>query len=438
MKNHVKWTIVFLLLGIIAYLFSPSIKRLLAADGYLSARIALMYLSGTLGTILMSAAVIISARFSIVNKFFGGLDKVYEVHKLTAALGFAFGLIHFLMSFSNRMMIKYGVIPEPAHSTNPLTDTAIYPFYKAGYAFLEPAFIILIIIVAIAIIRKVPYHIFKYTHKIIPILYLQIALHAFTVPFRGGWVNTLGGYILQGMILFGAVGAIVTLFQLTGFKHTYRGTISKKDKPSSDIIYLKIKLENTDNFKFNAGQFVFLKFEKSFEAHQFSVASYDASSKELEFYIKECGDFTKKLYENISENTAVKVEGPYGEFTFQDTGKQVWIAGGIGITPFLSKINSLNGNETNNVELIYSYMGKSPFEDILVQQCAEKNVKLHIIDSQKEGLLTFDKIMELSPDIVSSTVWFCGPVMFRKVVEDGMKQNNISLNKLHFDNFSFR
>lgn len=83
-------------------------------------------------------------------------------------------------------------------------------------------------------------------------------------------------------------------------------------------------------------------------------------------------------------------------------------------------------------------MGKSPFEDILVQQCAEKKVKLHIIDSQKEGLLTFDKIMELSPDIVSSTVWFCGPVMFRKVVEDGMKQNNISLNKLHFDNFSFR
>ena len=104
MKNHVKWTIVFLLLGIIAYLFSPSIKRLLAADGYLSARIALMYLSGTLGTILMSAAVIISARFSIVNKFFGGLDKAYEVHKLTAALGFAFGLIHFLMSFSNNHM----------------------------------------------------------------------------------------------------------------------------------------------------------------------------------------------------------------------------------------------------------------------------------------------------------------------------------------------
>ena len=285
MKNHIKWTIVFLLLGIIAYLFSPSIKRLLAADSYLSARIALMYLSGTLGTILMSAAVIISARFSFVNKFFGGLDKAYEVHKATAALGFAFGLIHFLMSFSNRMFIKFGVIPEPAHSNNPLTGF-ILSLYNAGYAFLEPAFIVLIIIVFIALFRMIPYHIFKYTHKIIPIIYLQIALHAFTVPFRGGWVETIGGYILQGMVLFGTVGAIITLFQLTGFKHTYKGTISKKDKPSSDIIHLKIKLNNADNFKLDAGQFVFLKFEKSFEAHTFSVASYDTSSKELEFYIK--------------------------------------------------------------------------------------------------------------------------------------------------------
>ena len=440
MKNHVKWTIVFLLLGIIAYLFSPSIKRLLAADGYLSARIALMYLSGTLGTILMSAAVIISARFSIVNKFFGGLDKAYEVHKLTAALGFAFGLIHFLMSFSNRMMIKYGVIPEPAHSTNPLTDTAIYPFYKAGYAFLEPAFIILIIIVAIAIIRKVPYHIFKYTHKIIPILYLQIALHAFTVPFRGGWVNTLGGYILQGMILFGAVGAIVTLFQLTGFKHTYRGTISKKDKPSSDIIYLKIKLENTDNFKFNAGQFVFLKFEKSFEAHPFSVASYDASSKELEFYIKEYGDFTKKLYENISENAAVKVEGPYGEFNFIEENKnQVWVAGGIGITPFLAKLKELANNKPSyTIDLIYSKIGDTPFDSILQEMCAKANVNLHMVDTNKDGLLTYEKIKSLTPSISSSSIWFCGPVGFRKVVNNGLKQDNVNMALFHFDNFGFR
>lgn len=439
MKNHIKWTIVFLLLGIIAYLFSPSIKRLLAADSYLSARIALMYLSGTLGTILMSAAVIISARFSFVNKFFGGLDKAYEVHKATAALGFAFGLIHFLMSFSNRMFIKFGVIPEPAHSNNPLTGF-ILSLYNAGYAFLEPAFIVLIIIVFIALFRMIPYHIFKYTHKIIPIIYLQIALHAFTVPFRGGWVETIGGYILQGMVLFGTVGAIITLFQLTGFKHTYKGTISKKDKPSSDIIHLKIKLNNADNFKLDAGQFVFLKFEKSFEAHPFSVASYDASSKELEFYIKECGDFTNKLYESISENSQVKVEGPYGEFNFKEEGKnQVWVAGGIGITPFLAKLKELANNKpSHTIDLIYSKIGDTPFDSMLQEMCAKANVNLHMVDTNKDGLLTYEQIKSITPNILSSSIWFCGPVGFRNVVHKGLKQDNINMLSFHFDNFSFR
>lgn len=439
MKNHIKWTIVFLLLGIIAYLFSPSIKRLLAADSYLSARIALMYLSGTLGTILMSAAVIISARFSFVNKFFGGLDKAYEVHKATAALGFAFGLIHFLMSFSNRMFIKFGVIPEPAHSNNPLTGF-ILSLYNAGYAFLEPAFIVLIIIVFIALFRMIPYHIFKYTHKIIPIIYLQIALHAFTVPFRGGWVETIGGYILQGMVLFGTVGAIITLFQLTGFKHTYKGTISKKDKPSSDIIHLKIKLNNADNFKLDAGQFVFLKFEKSFEAHPFSVASYDTSSKELEFYIKECGDFTNKLYESISENSQVKVEGPYGEFNFKEEGKnQVWVAGGIGITPFLAKLKELANNKpSHTIDLIYSKIGDTPFDSMLQELCAQANVNLHMVDTNKDGLLTYEQIKSITPNILSSSIWFCGPVGFRNVVHKGLKQDNINMLSFHFDNFSFR
>lgn len=439
MKNHLKWTIVFLLLGIIAYLFSPSIKRLLAADSYLSARIALMYLSGSLGIILMSAAVLISARFSFINNLFGGLDKAYEVHKSTAALGFAFGLIHFLMSFSNRLMIKFNVIPEPAHSTNPLTG-AVLSFYKAGYAYLEPAFILLIIIVCIAVIKKVPYHIFKYTHKIIPILYLQIALHAFTVPFRGGWVDTIGGYILQGMIIFGVIGAIFSLFNLTGIKHRYKGMLLLKEKISNDIIHIKVKFHNNTNFNFFPGQFVFLKFAYSLEPHPFSVAGYNKDTAELEFFIKECGDFTSNMYNKLQENSNVLVEGPYGQFTFNDNkNNQIWVAGGIGITPFLAKLSSLKDNKaSSNIDFIYSKIGDSPFDEKLKVLCEKAGVNLHLVDSKKDGLLTYDKIKTITPNITSASIWFCGPLGFRKSIYNGLKADNINTSLFHFDNFSFR
>ena len=46
--------------------------------------------------------------------------------------------------------------------------------------------------------------------------------------------------------------------------------------------------------------------------------------------------------------------------------------------------------------------------------------------------------MELAPDTASYSIWFCGPEMFRKMIEKGMKRNNMTLKKLHYDNFSFR
>lgn len=431
-----KALLVLFIVSILSYVLSPSMDYLLKASSFNSFRIQLMYITGSMGIIFMSAAVIISARLSFVNKIFGGLDKAYDVHRITAAVGFFLGVFHLLLKLLNNLLIDLNVLEAPVKSVNKLQGF-ILELYKACYAYLEPAFYIMIIVVLLAIIKAVPYYYFRVTHKLISVLYLFVAFHAFMAPFRSSWQLTVGGSIMHILIIAGTVCAFISIFNLTGIMHRYTGKVKNKKHFGDNIIQLEIQLQDKD-FKFNCGQFVFLKFSYTMEAHPFSVAGWDKNNKVLTFYIKQIGDFTSKLYDKISADDKVVVEGPYGEFTFQDTGKQVWIAGGIGITPFLSKINSLNGNETNNVELIYSYMGKSPFEDILVQQCAEKNVKLHIIDSQKEGLLTFDKIMELSPDIVSSTVWFCGPVMFRKVVEDGMKQNNISLNKLHFDNFSFR
>lgn len=433
-----KFKVVLLLfiVGILSYVLSPSLNYLLKVSNFYSFRIQLMYITGSMGIIFMSVAVIISARLSFVNKIFGGLDKAYDVHRITAAVGFFLGVFHLLLKFVNNFLIELQVLPAPAKSENPLKGV-ILDLYNACYAYLEPAFYIMIIVVLFAIIKTIPYYYFRVTHKLIPVLYLFVAFHAFMAPFRSSWQLTIGGSIMHIFIIAGAVCAFISIFNLTGIMNRYKGAVKSKKLFGDNIIQLEIQLHDKE-FKFNNGQFVFLKFSYTMEAHPFSVAGWDESNKVLTFYIKQAGDFTNQLFDKISIDDKVIVEGPYGEFTFKDTGKQVWIAGGIGITPFLSQINSLSGSEGNNIELIYSYVGKSPFEDMLVQQCADKNIKLHIIDSQKAGLLTFDKIIGLAPDIASSSVWFCGPVMFRKVIEDGMKKTNTPIKKLHFDNFSFR
>ncbi|MCW0203854.1 MAG: hypothetical protein OJI74_18470 [Rhodanobacter thiooxydans] len=50
--------------------------------------------------------------------------------------------------------------------------------------------------------------------------------------------------------------------------------------------------------------------------------------------VKDLGDHTHRLHEQLRVEQAVRVEGPYGCFTFDD-GRvhQIWIGGGIGVTP---------------------------------------------------------------------------------------------------------
>lgn len=435
MKTYTKWVLFVFFASLAAFALSPSLERLLTSTSYYGFRIQIMYLSGTLGIILMSAAVIVSARISFINNMLGGLDKAYNFHKLSAGLGFLFGFIHYIISFTNKMLIKAGIL-ESSHSTNHLTGT-ILEIYKASYIFLEPAFIIMIVVFFIAAYRKIPYHIFQITHKLIPVLYLFIAFHAFATIFRGGWVGTAGGVILHAFVIFSTVCAVITILQLTGIKHRYKGTV-KNIKNIQDSI-IEIQIETDSRLEYKAGQFVFLKFKFSFEPHPFSIASYN-NSNILTFYIKESGDYTNKLIKNVKNGEHVSIEGPYGEFTFDDKNtSQLWIAGGIGITPFLAALEYLILNKNNkNITLILSCAGKSPFDDRINTLCSKANVKLITVDTDKEGMLSYEKIKKLAPDISSSSIWFCGPYGFRRNIEKGLKADNIDIKNLHYDSFTFR
>lgn len=94
-----------------------------------------------------------------------------------------------------------------------------------------------------------------------------------------------------------------------------------------------------------------------------------------------CSDFKKALY-NLKPGQTIEATGPHGSFTLQDPKKQyVFLAGGIGITPFRSILLNLNHkNLPINVTLLYA----SRDENIVFKNELEKLVKpLYFIDPQK-------------------------------------------------------
>ncbi|MGV8664049.1 FAD-binding oxidoreductase, partial [Pseudomonas aeruginosa] len=92
-----------------------------------------------------------------------------------------------------------------------------------------------------------------------------------------------------------------------------------------------------------AGQFAFLSCDRLEVAHPFTIASADRGCGDVRFSIKALGDYARRLQDSLEVGSRVEVEGPYGCFYFRRglAGGQVWVAAGIGVTPFIACLESM-------------------------------------------------------------------------------------------------
>lgn len=116
--------------------------------------------------------------------------------------------------------------------------------------------------------------------------------------------------------------------------------------PEAERIWrVVLEPDTAQDFRFGAGQFVWLKLERAFgriTEHPFSISSAPAQLPRLQFLIKEGGDFTNAIG-RVAAGTAAYVDGPYGNLTLagrSGTGIML-IAGGVGIAPILSLAREL-------------------------------------------------------------------------------------------------
>ncbi len=119
-----------------------------------------------------------------------------------------------------------------------------------------------------------------------------------------------------------------------------------------------------------AGQFLYVYFDSDKtleEPHPFTISSAP-HEHDLRLSIKASGDWTQHMHEHLQAGATAFVDGPYGEFNFK-TGsrKQVWIAGGIGITPFMSWMRDFDANPHGR-EIDFFYTTTVPEEALFMDE----------------------------------------------------------------------
>lgn len=143
----------------------------------------------------------------------------------------------------------------------------------------------------------------------------------------------------------------LSYFVIFGISYLYEGIYKKINVTQYQLIDIKDENPNVyqlsmhyykgKKLKLKGGQYLFIStdFAKWNEYHPFSILEIRGDM--ITLGIKKSGDFTEKL-SKAKQGEIIKVRGVYGHMTPPDTTQPiVAIAGGIGITPCISLLQSL-------------------------------------------------------------------------------------------------
>jgi ferredoxin-NADP reductase len=100
--------------------------------------------------------------------------------------------------------------------------------------------------------------------------------------------------------------------------------------------------------KFHAGQFLHLALDEYHpdgqwpESRVFSIASSPSErARELAVTVSVKGRFTERIFQTLQKGSTCWLKLPYGAFLFPPEGHLTLIAGGVGITPYLSFLKQM-------------------------------------------------------------------------------------------------
>ena len=175
------------------------------------------------------------------------------------------------------------------------------------------------------------------------------------------------------------------------------------------------------------------------EAHPFTISNHPKEEK-IRLTVKALRDYTADLQNSIIEGQSAKIQGAFGKFNYKAAKhqNQIWLAGGIGITVFLSFLKDVNS--TYNITFIWSVKAKDQAnykEEIEAAISNKPFINFILWDSESKGYFTIDKIFN-THNIKNHSVLICGSEVMRESYIKQLLEKGLSLSEIQYEEFSFR
>ena len=384
--------------------------------------LSLGQISGLIGICLFSINLILSARIKFLENIFNGLNQIYKKHHQIGGVAFILMMIHPIFLLFSRLTISLSytldlIIP----GTDFNTDLGII------------SLLLIMTLLIITFYTKLPYQIWKLTHKFTGAVFIIAVFHSFLIPSTISQNRLLWTY----MLIVSGLGIISYLYRTVFFRYLVKKfyyNVTSIKKLTEKVIEITLSPTSNQKIEYFPGQFIFVSFKSdkvSNEFHPFSIAS--ANTDDIVIISKIEGDYTQDLM-NIEFNTEALVEGAFGRFSYQfyPNLKQIWIAGGIGITPFIGMVKGLTEKYQFDIDLYYCIKDESEKIGVPVPK-----IHLKSFFSKTMGHISADYIKSNSKDFEIADFFVCGPPPLIKSIRNQLVKLGIKNSKIHSEEFSF-
>ena len=355
----------------------------------------------------------ISTRNPILEKCFNGLDKSYIYHKYLSIISLILVIIHTQLLGGDRGETITSSATVQTLSQGTRNGSHIFKTFGSISMYL---FIALVIIALIA--KNLNYERWKLLHKIMVIPYIIGITHYYGSSNYAVLGIDSFSIFLNIINFIGIVSVIYSIFIYKKSSFKYKFTIEKLELVTNSMIEITGKAVGR-SMNFLPGQFAFLKLtgeKNNFPSHPFSI-SQAPKKGEIQFTIKALGDHTRKLLDTIKVGHEFLVSGPHGKFNYiTGSKKQIWIAGGIGITPFRSFYQSdIPGDYS--IDFFYAFNNKEEgaYVEEIMGMPQKNNLRVHLLNSKEERFLSGEKILKYVNKADPVDVYFCGPKPMREI-----------------------
>lgn len=221
----------------------------------------------------------------------------------------------------------------------------------------------------------------------------------------------------------------------------YKSELVSILNPFEGIYTLEFKSLGS-KYKYHPGQFLHIAIDEDYDGSSqwpdsrcFSMQS-NPSEETIKITYAVKGEFTRQMEQTLKVGSEVWLKLPYGDLFQQPHNKTntVFIAGGTGITPFLSLFTHESFNEYINPKIYLGFRSKdyNIYDTELDNSCnPQKSVKLYYED--KDGILDINSIAE--DNGCNSNYFISGPPAMIKAFKNCLIEKSIPVSNVLTDDW---